>query len=282
MSRLRWPLALSVTAILAVGIACANRGSRGAEGAASDSTAKAAAALPPPAGTMVTIPSGTDTIGAYLSLPEGGGKGAPAVVVVQEWWGLNDWVKSVADRFAHQGYVAIAPDLYRGQVATDPNLAHELMRGLPDERATADIRAGAAYLAGRTDLAPPRTAVIGFCMGGGLALQAALDGGPFAATVVCYGKPVTSVERLKTLGGPVLGIYGADDRGITPADAKAFETALKSAGKLASLHEYKGAGHAFLNSTGQAYAESQAKEAWHEIDEFLAKRLKAGGGGGKG
>jgi carboxymethylenebutenolidase len=227
------------------------------------------------AGSMVSLKSGSETIQAYLATPTSDAKGAPAIVVVQEWWGLNDWVKGVADRFAAQGYVAIAPDLYRGKVATDPEMAHELMRGLPDKRAVGDIRAAAA--AGEKKYDPKRTAVIGFCMGGRLAQMAALDKGPFDAVVMCYGSPESAPDRLKTLKGPLLGVYGADDRGIGPDQTGPLQVALAKYGKPgSSVHVYPGVGHAFLREAGSPAGEEQAKLAWGEIDAFLAKHLKGG------
>jgi len=228
------------------------------------------------AGSMVPIKSGDETIQAYLALPETPVKGGPAIVIVQEWWGLTDWVKGVADRFAAQGYVAIAPDLYRGQVATEPELAHELMRGLPDARARRDIRAARADLAGRADLVPRRVAVIGFCMGGRLAQLAALDKGPFDAAVMCYGSPETEAARIKSLKGPLLGIFGGEDKGIGPDQTGPLTVALKKWGKPGSaVHVYPGVGHAFLRDAGSPAGEEQAKLAWKEIDEFLGQQLKA-------
>ena len=235
-------------------------------------------ALPPTAlaeGKLVDVKSGSETIQAYLALPATPAKGNPAIVVVQEWWGLTDWVKSIADRLAAQGYVAIAPDLYRGKVATDPELAHELMRGLPDERALRDNHAAAAYLKGRKDLAPQKTGMIGFCMGGRLALLSSLDKGPFVATVVCYGSPETNPDRLKTLRGPVLGIYGADDRGIGPDQTGPFQMSLKKVGRLGGVFTYPGVGHAFLRDPGSEAGKEQVTKAWVEIDKFLAASLKA-------
>ena len=227
------------------------------------------------AGTTVSLKSGNETIQAYLALPRGLPKEAPAIVVVQEWMGLTDWVKLVADRFADQGYVAIAPDLYRGKVATDPQMAHELMRGLPDARARQDILAAAAYLEKRQDLDPEHVGVIGFCMGGRLAQLAALDKGPFDAVVMCYGSPETNPSRLKTIKGPLLGIYGAEDRGIGPDQTGPLQVALKKWGKPGSaVHVYPGVGHAFLRDPGSPAGEEQAKLAWAEIDRFLATNLK--------
>src|SRR5688572_5536600 len=139
---------LLVAVIMAVVVAVFGAGCGGRRGdtsddnaAGDDSAARASGESSMPAGKMVVIQSGGDSIQAYLAAPAQAAKGRPAIVVVQEWWGLDDWVKSAADRFAARGYVAIAPDLYRGQVAKDPEHAHELMRGLPEERAVRDIRA---------------------------------------------------------------------------------------------------------------------------------------------
>jgi carboxymethylenebutenolidase len=226
------------------------------------------------AGSMVTVRSGDESIQVYLALPEKPVKGGPAIVVIHEWWGLSDWVKGVADRYAAQGYVAIAPDLYRGQLATEPELAHELMRGLPDARARRDVLAAAAYLKRRDDLAPKKTAVIGFCMGGRISQMAALDKGPFDACVMCYGSPESDVARLKTLRGPLLGIFGGDDRGIGADQTGPLAAALKKAGKPGSaVHVYPGVGHAFLRDPGSAAGGEQAKLAWAEIDGFLRTNL---------
>jgi len=222
-------------------------------------------------GKMIKIKSGTGQIGAYLAEPKD--KPKACLVVVQEWWGLNDWVKGVADRFAGQGYLTIAPDLYHGKVAKDPELAHELMRGLPEERAIQDIQAAADFIRPSSTGKGLQCGVIGFCMGGGLALRSNLDHGPFTATVVCYGAPVTSVDRLRTLSGQVLGIYGAEDRGIGPDQTRPFEAALRQSGHLGGFRVYEGAGHAFLNDTGDAYRPDQAKAAWEKIDAFLQRWL---------
>lgn len=224
------------------------------------------------AGSMVRIASGTDTVAAYLARPA-----APptaAVVVIQEWWGLNDWVKKVADRLAAQGYLAIAPDLYRGQVATDADLAHELMRGLPDERAVRDLRAASDFVRGLPEMRGLKVGVIGFCMGGRLSLLASLDNGPFDATVVAYGSPVTDAARLKTVRGPVLGIFGGTDRGIGPEQTGGLEKGLRDAGKNGEVIVYPNAGHAFLNDTGSNFRADAAKQAWERIDDFLARSLR--------
>jgi len=227
------------------------------------------------AGSMIELVSGTEKIQAYVAKPEGAAakKNAPAIVVIQEWWGLNDWVKATADRMAGMGYVAIAPDLYRGQVATDAQLAHELMRGLPDERAIRDVRAAAAWLKSDAGGGAKKIGVIGFCMGGRLSLLSSLDKGPFDATVLCYGSPETNPDRLKTLRGPVLGIFGGADRGIGPEQAAALEAGLKKAGRKGRVISYPGAGHAFLNDTGTQYDAGSAEKAWGEVRSFFASSL---------
>jgi len=184
-------------------------------------------------------------------------------------------VKGVADRMAEQGYVAIAPDLYRGQVATDPELAHELMRGLPDERAIRDVRAAATYVRSAAAGGAKRVGVIGFCMGGRLSLLSSLDKGPFDATVICYGSPETNPARLKTLRGPVLGLYGGADRGLGADQTDALLAGLKKAGKKGEVIVYPGAQHGFMNDSRPAQYDSlNTPKAWEKITGFFGANLK--------
>jgi carboxymethylenebutenolidase len=129
----------------------------------------ATSAAAAPMGETVSYPSGDETVGGYLVLPKGTGP-HPALVVIQEWWGLNDWVKEQADKFAAEGYLALAVDLYRGKVATSADEAHELMRAMPQDRAVRDLKAAFAYLASRKDVNKNRIGSVGWCMGGGLSL----------------------------------------------------------------------------------------------------------------
>ena len=225
-------------------------------------------------GSMVTFTSSPGDGSGYLALPSGAGK-HPALIVIQEWWGLNDWVKEQADRFASQGYVAIAPDLYRGKVATDPSMAHELMRGMPQDRAMADLRGAFNYLAGRKDVDTKRIGVIGWCMGGGYAIDFAIAEPRLAAAVMNYGHTITDSATIAKLHAPLLGNFGADDRGIPPSDVHAFEAALQKAGKTADFKIYPGAGHGFMNpnNTG-GYVEAAAKDAWARIDAFFTQHLR--------
>jgi len=262
-----WPAAL----ILAAALAPALAGHTAAAGPTAGTPGPPAGVPRPYSGRMVQVPSGDETIDAYLSVPPKPARGV--VVVVHEWWGLNAWVKKVANRYASQGYVAIAPDLYRGKVAADAELAHELSRGLPQERAVRDIRAARAYLDTLREGAGRPGGVIGFCMGGGLALRAALDSADFRAVVICYGSVVSEPERLRTLRGPVLGVFGADDRGIGVDQTQALERGLRAAGNAGVVRVYKGVGHAFLNEERAGHDPDVARQAWGDIDAFLVKNV---------
>jgi carboxymethylenebutenolidase len=209
----------------------------------------------------------------YLAVPSTKGK-HPAIVVIQEWWGVDDWIKEQADRLAAAGYVALAPDLYRGQVAHDANLAHELMRGLPDDRAMNDLKGAVNELATRRDVDPKKIAVIGWCMGGGWALQLAIKDPRLAAAVINYGHLATDPAAVANIRPAIMGNFGALDRGIPPADVKTFETTLKQTGHDVDIKIYDGAGHAFMNPNNkEGYVPAAAADAQARIDAFLAKHL---------
>jgi carboxymethylenebutenolidase len=212
----------------------------------------------------------------YLSLPQSKSSAKkPAIIVIHEWWGLDDWIREQADRFASQGYVTIAVDLYRGRSTTSPDEAHELSRGLPEDRAIADLKGAFNYLAARKDVDSKRIGVIGWCMGGGYSLGLAVAEPRIAACVVNYGHLVTDTATISKLHPPILGNFGANDRGIPPADVKAFDAALKKTGKSSDIRIYDGAGHAFMNPNNKAgYVKEAATDAWKRIDAFFAKRLR--------
>jgi len=222
----------------------------------------------------VTFKSGEETVTGYLALPDAAGP-HPALVVIHEWWGLNDWIKEQARRFAEQGYVALAPDLYRGQVTGDPAVAHELSRGMPQDRAVRDLRAAFAYLAARSDVNKAKIGSVGWCMGGGLSLQLAVNEPQLAASVVYYGAMPTNPEDIKKIQAPVLGNFGADDRGIKVESVQAFEKAMKAAAKSIDIKIYEGAGHAFQNPNNKlGFRQNAADDAWKRTLEFLNKQLK--------
>lgn len=222
----------------------------------------------------VSYKSGDETVSGYLALPEGGGKHA-AIIVIHEFWGLNDWVKEQARKYASEGYVALAVDLYRGQVATTPDDAHILMRGLPDDRGMRDLEAALAYLASRPDVEASKIGAIGWCMGGSWSIKLAEDQPKLAAFVVNYGALPTDPAIIAKIRAPMLGNFGAEDRGITPESVRAFEVAMKAAGKSTDIKIYDGAGHAFQNPNNKAgYRPEATADADKRIDGFFAKYLR--------
>jgi carboxymethylenebutenolidase len=222
----------------------------------------------------IQIPDAKESLSGFLATPEKPGH-YPALVVIHEWWGLTDWVKGETEKLAEQGYVALAVDLYRGKVTSDPEEAHELMRGLPDDRALSDLKAAFDYLSTRKDVDRGRIGSIGWCMGGGYSLQLAIHEPRLAACVVNYGALPTDPQELQQIGAPVLGNFGALDRGITPADVHAFEKTMNNLNKRVDVKVYDGAGHAFENSTNTAgYRPEAAQDAWNRSLAFLNKALK--------
>jgi carboxymethylenebutenolidase len=222
----------------------------------------------------VSYKSGDETVHGILYTPQGKGP-FPGIVAIHEWWGLVDWVKDEANKLSDQGYVVLALDLYRGKAATDPEMAHELMRGLPEDRAQRDLKAAYAYLASQPDVKKDRIGAIGWCMGGGFSLDMALLEPNLAADVINYGHLVTDPSEIRKINAPVLGLFGAQDRGITPDDVKAFESAMKKEGKKIDVTIYPDAGHAFENPNNKdGYRPKDAEDAWNKTVAFFASTLK--------
>src|SRR5271166_6182709 len=194
----------------------------------------------------VSYKSGDETVQGILYTPAGKGP-FPALIVIHEWWGLNDWVKEQASKLADQGYVALAIDLYRGKVATTPDMAHEIMRGVPEDRAKRDLHAAFEFLSAQPNVRKDRIGSIGWCMGGGYSLDVALQEPTLAADVINYGHLATDLDALKKINAPILGLFGGQDRGITPDDVHKFEQTLKTLGKRVDTKIYDDAGHAFEN-----------------------------------
>ena len=222
----------------------------------------------------VSYKSGDETVQGIVYTPEGKGP-FPALIVVHEWWGLNDWVKEQASRLADEGYVALAVDLYRGKVATTPEQAHEIMRGVPEDRASRDLNAAFDFLKSQPNVKADRIGSIGWCMGGGYSLDVALQQPTLAATVINYGHLATDPNALQKINAPILRLFGAQDQGITPADVKKFEQQLKQAGKKIDVVIYSDAGHAFENPNNKTgYRAADAADAWKRTVNFLASTLK--------
>src|SRR5580700_6593761 len=225
-------------------------------------------------GKAVSYKIGDETVQAVLYTPAGKGP-FPAIIVIHEWWGLNDWVKDQAAKLAGEGYVALAVDLYRGKVATTPDQAHEIMRGVPEDRAKRDLHAAFVFLESQPNVKKERIGSIGWCMGGGYSLDVALQEPTLAADVINYGHLATDPEALKKINAPILGLFGAQDHGITPDDVHKFGEALDKMGKKIDVKIYDAAGHAFENPNNKTgYRPDDAADAWKRTVSFLAENLK--------
>lgn len=244
-------------------------------------SAPAYAGVPIQEGKMVSLQVRGEAVKAYVSQPMRAGL-YPGVVVIHEWWGLNGQIKGVADRTAEDGYVAIAPDLYRGKLGTDAGLAHELMRGLNENYALDVVAQAIDWLRANEKQTARRPAgqempvgVLGFCMGGRIALATALKPADIQSAVMFYGSVETQKDALKPLQVPLLGIFGNEDHGIPLDQIKAFETALKESGKQATVLVYPGVGHAFFNEERPGYDKEVAGDAWERTRMFLKETLVA-------
>jgi carboxymethylenebutenolidase len=224
-------------------------------------------------GTMVSFASGSEMISGYLAAPDGPGR-KPAVVVIHEWWGLNDFAKGKADGFAKQGYVALAIDLYRGKVTAEPDTAHQLMRGMPGDRALRDMKAAVAYLRTRPDVEGTKVGSVGWCMGGGLSLDLAVGEPSLAGAVIYYGHLMTDPATIAGLKVPLLGNFGGKDEGIPVKDVEAFAAAAKKDGKSVDFKIYPDAGHGFASSKDpKVYRAADARDADARTDTFFRKVL---------
>jgi carboxymethylenebutenolidase len=222
----------------------------------------------------VSYKSGDETVHGILYTPEGKGP-FPGILVIHEWWGLNDWVKEQASKLADQGYATLAVDLYRGKVATTPELAHEIMRGVPEDRAKRDLHAAFEFLKSQPNVRKDRTAAIGWCMGGGYSLDVALQEPALTADVINYGHLATDPESLKKINAAILGNFGGQDQGIPPADVNKFAQTLKQMDKTVDVKIYPDAGHAFENPNNKGgYRAQDADDAWTRTVNFLATTLK--------
>lgn len=220
---------------------------------------------------------GGKAIRGYYAKPKGAQGKLPGVIVIQEWWGLNDNIRAMTRRLAGEGYQALAVDLYGGAVATTPDEAMKLMNASLQNTAAGEenIRRAAAFLESK---GAGKLGVIGWCFGGGWSLATAmLMPDKIDATVMYYGRIETDPKKLATIKSPILGIFGAEDSSIPVANVRQFEEALKKLGKPAEIKIYEGAGHAFANSSGGNYRPEAAKDAWQRTTAFFAKNLKGGG-----
>jgi carboxymethylenebutenolidase len=210
-------------------------------------------------------PDGGKTKG-YLATA---GQGRPGIVVIQEWWGLNDQICGVADRFTRAGYNALAPDLYKGRLTTKPDEANHLMTGLDFADAThQDLRGAAQHLQAQSG----RVAVMGYCMGGALTIAAAVHIPEFAAGVCFYGIPPKAFADPAKIGMPLQGHFANKDDWCTPAAVDDLERTLKTAGIRHAIYRYDAA-HAFANERSAAYDVGCANQAWEHMAAFLGAQI---------
>lgn len=228
--------------------------------------------------TMVQYPSEGITVRAYVAAPNSTER-RPTIIVIQEWWGLNGHVKDVAKRYAAEGYVAIAPDLYsrlKNEVVPNDksNRAGELMAALKQEDGLKDLNATVAYLKSVPEVNAAKIGVTGFCMGGSYALMLACTNREIKAAVPFYGQVPNPDAPLESLSAPLLYIYGEDDGWITKADVQRLATALKKYKKAGDIKTYPGTPHAFFNDTrNEVYRAAEAKDAWGRALAFFKQHL---------
>ena len=223
-------------------------------------------------GEIIELQVNGGNTGGYLSIPASGN--GPGVVVIQEWWGLVDHIKDVCDRFAAEGFVALAPDLFHGKTTKSPDEAGKLMMAMRIDEAEKDLGAAVDYLSTHDATTGEKVGVVGFCMGGALALYTATKNPKIGACVVFYGGHPKVNPDLPNLHAPVLGLYGERDGSVTPASARELESKLKSLGKQIEVKIYPDADHAFFNDTRPAvYNAAAAGDAWQRTINFLREHL---------
>lgn len=215
----------------------------------------------------------------YLVFPvrqESNASKLPAVIMIHEWWGLNNHIKDMANLLAKEGYVVLAADLYNGKVAADPNEAGNLVQSVRanQENAITNLKAGVKYVSSLPIVDKSKIASIGWCFGGGQSLQLALNSQdqPLAATILYYGTPlVIEKSELSKIKWPVLGIFGDKDQAIPLKQINQFKAALDEIGITNEIHIYPGIGHAFANPSGDNYAPKETQDAWEKTLSFLKR-----------
>ena len=223
-----------------------------------------------------------DNTTGYLVYPEPSNNAQqqerlPAVIMIHEWFGLNEHIKSQADLLANEGYAVLAVDLYRGEVATDSDRARELASSVRSNSASAidNLQSAVSYLKSLEIVDDSKVASLGWCFGGDWSLQLALNSSenPLAATIVYYGRPVTDTASLSSISWPILGIFGDQDQAIPVESVKQFASALNASSITNEIYLYENVGHAFANPSGDNYASKETADAWQKTIGFLRTHL---------
>jgi carboxymethylenebutenolidase len=215
------------------------------------------------------------TTPGYLAVPESGG--GPATIVMQEWWGVDEHIRSICDRFAESGFLALAPDLYRGETTDQPSEAQQKMMALSMERVEKDMCGAADHLQAQDGVEGRGVGSVGFCLGGGLSIWAAASCPNIVAAVSYYNVMPHGRPDYTGISGPVLGHFGTADDFIPMDDAQQLEAELRDAGVETTFHYYEDAGHAFFNDTNRlgTYDAALAQTSWERTVEFLRSALAA-------
>jgi carboxymethylenebutenolidase len=223
----------------------------------------------------IEFPTSAGSAPGYLAVPDG--ERGPATIVLQEWWGLDDHVRSLCDRLAADGFYALAPDLYRGETTTQPSEAQQKMMALSMSEVERDMCGAADYLAAQPGFQGSGVGAVGFCLGGGLAVWAAATCPNIAAAVTYYYVMPHGKPDFGGISGPVLGHFGTADEFIPSEEAKQLEQEIRDAGVDVTFHFYEGAGHAFVNDTNRlgTYDQRQADISWQRTTEFLRSALSS-------
>jgi carboxymethylenebutenolidase len=225
------------------------------------------------AGEKINFESTGGNTPGYLAVAQSGN--GPGVIVIQEWWGLVPHIQDVCDRFASEGFLALAPDLYHGETTSSPDEAGRLMMALRIDQAEKDLQGAVRFLIGHPASSSQKVGCVGFCMGGQLALFAASQNPAIGACVDFYGIHPNVQPDLSCLEAPVLGFFGEEDTFVTPDAARALEKQIKDLGKRAEFSIFPKAGHAFFNdSRKDVYNENLAKKSWDRMLAFFRENLK--------
>jgi carboxymethylenebutenolidase len=202
----------------------------------------------------------------------------PAVIMIHEWWGLNEYIKNQADILAKEGYVVLAVDLYQGEIATTSDRSRELSSSVRNNPASAidNLKSAVNYVKSLEIVDDSKVASLGWCFGGDWSLQLAVNSSsenPLAATIVYYGRPVIDNASNASIDWPILGIFGDQDQAISVESVKQFASALNASGITNEIYLYEGVGHAFANPSGDNYAPKETADAWQKTIGFLGKYL---------
>lgn len=223
-------------------------------------------------GQRVEFPSNGHTCQGYLATPPSGS--GPAVVVIQEWWGLVPHIEDLVERFAAAGFLAIAPDLFHSKTTRSPDEAGKLLMELDAERALTEMKGAGKYLLGRPECTSKTYGIVGFCMGGALAQYTATNDANVGAAVSFYGGFKKVNMQWEKLNAPILLIYGENDKGVPAEQGKALAEKLQQMGKNVELKVYPNAEHAFFNDARpEVYNDAAANDAWQRTLDFFRKHI---------